>query len=361
MQNSKQAWPANTGTIRHLIAGWIDTPAGGIPQISTRLTAKDNLGRIRVRLNIGRMNYAVEPGLYAVGNPGEDSHVFVSANYKLSFDRLRIELNNIDAWILVLDTKGINVWCAAGKGTFGTDEVINRIEQTNLERAVSHRKLIVPQLGAPGVAAHAVKKRSGFTIIYGPVRAKDIPAFLEAGMKAAPAMRRVRFDVLDRMVMVPVEFVLWSKYAVLIMLTLILIGGLEHGGYSPDTALALAPTVVLFVLLASIAGGVLAPILLPWLPGRAFSLKGAITGFLFPVCLLAFGWITMNGPRELLQAFAWLLLIPSISSFLAMNFTGASTFTSLSGVKYEMRFALPVQITAFTIGIGVWIAAGIVR
>lgn len=348
-------------TINHLITGWINTPAGKISRISTQLTTKDNFGRIKIRLNIGRTNYAVEPGLYAVGNPGEDSHVFVSANYKLSFDRLRVELNNIDAWILVLDTKGINVWCAAGKGAFGTDEIINRIEQTNLARIVSHRKLIVPQLGAPGVAAHEVKKQSGFSVVYGPVRAKDIPAFLDAGMKATREMRRVHFDVLDRMVIIPVELVLWSKYAVLIMLALILISGLERGGYNPDTALALAPTVVLFILLASIAGGILAPILLPWLPGRAFSLKGAIIGFLLLLYILASGWISQNGTRELLQTFTWLLLIPSISSFIAMNFTGASTYTSLSGVKREMRFALPVQITAFTTGIGLWIAAGIVQ
>jgi len=66
-----------------------------------------------------RMSYAISPGLYAVGNPTKESDVFVSANYKLSFDVLRRELKGFNAWILVLDTKGINVWCAAGKGTFG--------------------------------------------------------------------------------------------------------------------------------------------------------------------------------------------------------------------------------------------------
>jgi CO dehydrogenase/acetyl-CoA synthase gamma subunit (corrinoid Fe-S protein) len=70
----------------------------------------------------------------------------------------------------VLDTQGINVWCAAGKGTFGTDELVHRIEATQLHDVVRHRVLILPQLGAPGVAAHDVKKRSGFTIEYGPVR-----------------------------------------------------------------------------------------------------------------------------------------------------------------------------------------------
>jgi hypothetical protein len=30
---------------------------------------------------------------------------------------------------------------------------------------------------------------------------------------------------------------------------------------------------------------------------------------------------------------------------MAMNFTGSSTYTSLSGVKKEMRIAVPVQIS----------------
>ena len=69
------------------------------------------------------MNYKVDPGLYALGAPDADSPVLVSANFKMSFDLLREALPGRNAWILVLDTDGINVWCAAGKGTFGTEEL----------------------------------------------------------------------------------------------------------------------------------------------------------------------------------------------------------------------------------------------
>jgi CO dehydrogenase/acetyl-CoA synthase gamma subunit (corrinoid Fe-S protein) len=107
------------------------------------------------------MGRIVPPGLYRLGNPDNDSAVFASANYTLSFDALRSALAGTDAWILVLDTKGINVWCAAGKGTFGTNELIRRIAVTGLSEVVSHRKIILPQLGAPGVSAHEVARRSG--------------------------------------------------------------------------------------------------------------------------------------------------------------------------------------------------------
>jgi acetyl-CoA decarbonylase/synthase complex subunit gamma len=63
---------------------------------------------------------------------------------------------------------------------------------------------------------------------------------------------------------------------------------------------------------------------------------------------------TLAGGVEML---AWILLIPAVSAYLAMNFTGASTYTSLSGVRKEMRWALPVQIGAGVIGIILWIGS----
>ena len=82
----------------------------------------------------------------------------MTANYKLSFDAIRKNLSGQNGWILVLDTKGINVWCAAGKGTFGTNELVKRIRLVSLEKIVNHKRLILPQLGAAGVAAHKVKE-----------------------------------------------------------------------------------------------------------------------------------------------------------------------------------------------------------
>ncbi len=52
---------------------------------------------------------------------------------------------------------------------------------------------------------------------------------------------------------------------------------------------------------------------------------------------------------------AWALLVPALASFVVMNFTGASTYTSLSGVLREMRFAMPAQIATAVIGVGLWL------
>jgi acetyl-CoA decarbonylase/synthase complex subunit gamma len=303
------------------------------------------------------MEYTVPPGLFAVGSPSPESPVFVSANYKLSFDKLRSRLDGIDSWLLVLDTKGINVWCAAGKGTFGTDEIVNRLESCRLAEIVSHRRLIVPQLGAPGVSAHEVKRRSGFAVRYGPVRAEDIAAFLQAGMKATPEMRRVQFPFRDRIALIPVELVTWSWYVLAAAAVLLLLSGLGQGFYSFARILSVGLVNVVLLLAIFLAGASLTPALLPWLPGRAFSAKGAWIGLMF-ILLLQLG-VRVNSAvfANPFGAAAWVFLAPAITSFVAMNFTGASTYTSLSGVLREMRFAVPIQIAVGTIGLGLWLVA----
>lgn len=337
------------------IVGEVNTPVGTVPQVASRLDGADRLGAIRVRLGLGRMRYAVEPGLYAVGSPTAESPVFVSANYKLSFDHLRRELQGIDGWIMVIDTKGINVWCAACEGTFGTEEIIRRIEIIRLSEIVSHSQIIVPQLGAPGVAAHEVKRRSSFRVIYGPVRARDIPEFLKTGMKTSAEMRRVLFNIGDRLVLVPVELVQWSRYAFFVAVILFLLSGLSRNGYV-FAGLA-GGRAVLLLFLAFLAGGVLVPVFLPWLPGRALSWKGMVMGLLLAAVLVIAGLIPSTGIAGQLETAAWFLLMPAIGAFMAMNFTGATTYTSLSGVKKEMRFAVPSQVVAAVLGFALWVIA----
>ncbi len=337
------------------VSGQIETASGAVPQVATVLDRRDRLGAVAARIGFRRMRYAVEPGLYAVGTPTAASPVFVSANYKLSFDYLRKELGGIDGWILVLDTKGVNVWCAAGKGTFGTDEVIGRVEATGLGEVVSHRRLILPQLGAPGVAAHEVRKRAGFRVTYGPVRASDIAAFMAAGERATAEMRRVHFYLGDRLAVVPLEVVQWGRFALPIAAGFFLLAGFSRSGYAwPGLA---GGREALLALTAYAGGAALAPALLPWLPGRALSFKGAVFGLLLAVILAVTGAIPGGGVAGRLEVAAWLLLMPSFAAFMAMNYTGATTYTSLSGVLKEMRYAVPAEIAGAVIGLGLWLAA----
>jgi CO dehydrogenase/acetyl-CoA synthase delta subunit len=319
--------------------------------VSTSLTAGDRWGGVKARCGVGRMKYTVAPGLYAVGEPTEESPVLVTANYKLSFDVLRSRIPGRDAWILVLDTNGINVWCAAGKGTFGTDEIVRRVAAVQLDTVVTHGTLILPQLGAPGVSAHEVKKVSGFRVVYGPVRADDLPAFLDAGMKVSTEMRRVRFTLRDRAVLIPVEVSFILGKLILIALALMALSGLGGDGYALGRVWTngLRQT---GLFAGVVALGVIAfPLLLPWLPGRAFSIKGAWLGvaaaLIYAVCSAS----ALDGPA----GWAWLVATPALVSFLGMGFTGSSTYTSLSGVQREMRRALPLQIGGTSVAAVLWL------
>lgn len=319
---------------------------GSLPvtvEVSTKLSFQDALDSWKVRWGIKRMNYKVDPGLYYVGQPDMNSPVLVTANYKMSFDSLRKELSGISAWILVLDTKGINVWCAAGKSTFGTEELIKRIEAVGLSNAIEHRTLILPQLGAVGVSAHEVQKRSGFNVVYGPVRSEDVPAFLNNGMQADKEMRTVRFNFIDRAILTPVEIVGSIKPSFIIFGLMFL---LNLVGLSRFTGMD-----VYAYIGAILFGCVLTPMLLPWIPGRAFSLKGWLLGFLWAISIVALNGFFQGITYGTLTSIAYLLILPSISAYKAMNFTGCSTYTSYSGVIKEMKISIP--LIAGTIGLGI--------
>jgi acetyl-CoA decarbonylase/synthase complex subunit gamma len=339
------------------VAGSIPTATGNLPRVSSALSWQDHWGAIKARWGVGRMDYAIDPGLYALGKPDNNSPVLVTANYKMSFDRLRQALPGRDAWILVLDTKGINVWCAAGKGTFGTDELIKKVELSRLNDIVSHRKLIIPQLGAPGVAAHKVKQVSGFKVYYGPIRAKDVAAYLDAGLKAGSEMRIMTFPLKDRVVLIPIELIETIKPFLIIAPILFLLGGIGGPAGFWANAFNYGLFAVVAFLAAILGGVVINPLLLPYLPGRAFSLKGFSIGLVIALILLYLRNINLQAWPGRIEALAWLLIIPAISAYLAMNFTGASTYTSLSGVKKEMRWALPLQISAGICGLFIWITS----
>ncbi len=338
-----------------------DTVIGPVPKVASSLQWRDHWGTVKARSGLKRMNYRLDPGLYALGNPDSGSPVLLSANYKLSFDSLRSALPDRNAWILVLDTRGINVWCAAGKGTFGTAELVNRIKSSGVEGVVSHRKIIVPQLGAPGISAHIVRKLSGFTVIYGPVRAIDLPEFLDRDMKATPQMRLKGFPLSERAVLIPVEFFQALRPAFIAAIIALALSGLGGPGTYIQNLLHNALPFPLALICGLLAGAVAVPVLLPYIPGHAFALKGLLTGLIAASLLTVLQNPDLARWSDRIAIAAWFLLVPSLSAYLAMNFTGASTYTSLSGVKKEMRWALPLEISAGAAGSALWFGSLFIR
>lgn len=274
--------------------------------------------------------------------------MLVSANYRLSFDILRGSLSGIDAWILVLDTNGINVWCAAGKGSFGTDELVARIGSARLADEVETRTLIVPQLGATGICAREVLRRSGFRVRFGPVRAQDLPEFLREG-EADEEMRTVSFGLRERAALIPVE----TKGA------LPFVAGGALVAYLGDGAVGSAG-----VAAASAAGLAAFPVLMPYLPGRDFSTKGFVLGAAVGLGAAVAALLSDDPGSRAARAFhaaSYMLALPPVTSFIALNFTGCTTSASPTGVRREIFRYVPLMAGAALAGVFVNAAGRLFR
>ena len=302
-----------------------------MPLIASGLGRGDHIGGCKARWGIGRMDFIVPPGLYAIGHPSANDPVLVTANYKMSYDLVRRSLAGRNIWLLVLETYGINVWCAAGKGSFGTEELVSRVKATRLAAVVSHRRLILPILGASGIAAHEVARQTGFRVSYAAIRADDLPEYLDNGMVTTAMMRQLTFTFYERMVLIPVELIQGLKTVIIIGMTLLLLLSILWG---PTVGIA-GFCAWLGAWLSGVAVG---PLLLPWLPGRSFAVKGGVVGLLWSLLFYAVAdgdaW---NGA----VTGALFLALPAVSAFYMLNFTGSTPYTSRSGVKKEMRLALP--------------------
>ncbi|MBF0515881.1 MAG: acetyl-CoA synthase subunit gamma, partial [Nitrospirae bacterium] len=197
------------------------------------------------------------------------------------------------------------------------------------------------QLGAVGISAYKVRKATGFRVIFGPVYAADIASFIENDYKATPQMRAVHFTTADRLILTPMEIIPMLRwYPIFAAVVLIFFGLHSEGILFRDAFYSGAPFLALG-LVAIAAGAFITPVFLPVIPFRAFSLKGWLTGLL----AMFFALKACPSMPMPLTVFSW-LFYPSVSSFAALEFTGSTTFTGMSGVKKELKYAFYAYIIA---------------
>ena len=150
--------------------------------------------------------FPCKTGLLKIGHPDRHSPVFLTCNFHLTVERVKKALQGIDCYLLIANSKGINVWCASTGGHLNNHSVISVIKTSGIEELVDHRQLILPQLAASGVEAKVIHRKTGWKCLWGPVYASDIPAFLDGGLKKTPEMRQVRFPLSQRVEMA----VMWA-------------------------------------------------------------------------------------------------------------------------------------------------------
>jgi acetyl-CoA decarbonylase/synthase complex subunit gamma len=209
-------------------------------------------------------------------------------------------------------------------------------------------------LGAVGVAAHKIKEQTGFRVIFGPVHAKDIAEFINSGYIATPEMRKITFPFYERAKLIPVDL-MYGKYKLLgVLFVFFILSGLDSSGFLFTKMVETCTFPLVNILGAYLAGILVAPLLLPVIPFRAFSLKGAFWS------LVVFGFINMFFEVSLAERIAMGFISLSVASFVTMNFTGSSTYTSLSGVKKEMKWAIPFQIVFVAMGLIIFIISKLI-
>ena len=179
-------------------------------------------------------------GLVRIGNPGRDAPVLLTCNFKLTVERVKRALDGIDAYLLVANSRGVNVWCAATGGLLGNHEVVSVLKTSGVEDLVDHRQVILPQLAATGIEGKVVREKTGWSVLWGPVRADAIPAFLREGLTATKAMRTVTFPWTERLEMA----VAWAFPISLLALFLL---PLWLGGVLPLVGLAWASSLLIFM------------------------------------------------------------------------------------------------------------------
>ena len=140
-------------------------------------------------------------GLIKIGEPDRNAPVFVTCNFHLTVERVKHALKGMDCYLLVANSKGINVWCASTGGHFRAHSIISVLKISGIDKLVDHRKVVLPQLAAAGVEGREISEKTGWHVIWGPVYASDIPAFVANHFKKSEEMRQVRFPAAARLEM----------------------------------------------------------------------------------------------------------------------------------------------------------------
>jgi ferredoxin len=119
----------------------------------------------------------------------------------LTVERVKRALDGLQAFLLVANSRGVNVWCAATGGLLTHHDVVSVIKTSGIQELVNHRCVIIPQLAATGIEARRVEESTGWHVVWGPVEATDISEFLSSGLEADLDMRTVGFGWSKRLEM----------------------------------------------------------------------------------------------------------------------------------------------------------------
>ncbi len=264
--------------------------------------------------------FPTRTGLRSVGSPGPNAPVLVTCNFDLTVRRVVRALEGLDCYLLVADSRGINVWCAAGGGKLTAHSVTSVVKTSRIAEKVNHRTLILPQLSAPGIDIARVEEQTGWHCRFGPVYAQDIPAYLGANLCKTASMRRVTFPLAARLEMA----VMWAGLlsAIVVIPVAILNWRLLPGVLEMIWGFAL----FLFALFHQV---------LRFVPGRTGLAKVPLLGLVGAAGVVAYGLVL--GDWSASSMVGWCLGIVSVALVLGFDLAGTSPLLAGETVAYYAR------------------------
>ncbi|MBN2546228.1 MAG: hypothetical protein JXB50_10555 [Spirochaetes bacterium] len=279
-----------------------------------------------------KKKFIIDPGLYYIGEKYDiNLNLLVTCNYHLTVHLLWNIVRNRNLRLLVIDTKGINVWCSSGKGQFSSNEILKQLNRYEPEQLTIGKKLeiILPKLSMSGVSLSELRKNFIIPKI-GPIYMRDIPDYLDKKPLEDRTEDKFEFNFKDRLFTLIPSLLQFTKYS------LFMAAALFIWNYFFKTNIHYQ------VILISIIIAVLYIIFFPILPTKNFSIKGLFLAlFLILTAVILLILFKINLP--ILSSVFYIFFISGISLFFALYYTGSSGVSNYSLVKKEVIRYLPLS------------------
>ncbi|MEN2985812.1 MAG: acetyl-CoA decarbonylase/synthase complex subunit gamma, partial [Thermodesulfovibrionaceae bacterium] len=121
----------------------------------------------------------VRQDIYKVGNPDGNSPLIITTNFALTYFLVKSEIENskVPTWLAIMDCDGLSVLTAWAAGKFSASRIAQFIKESEVEKKLNNRELIIP--GYVAMLKAAIEdKLPGWKVIVGPKEASGIPTFL---------------------------------------------------------------------------------------------------------------------------------------------------------------------------------------
>ncbi|MGI6319256.1 MAG: acetyl-CoA decarbonylase/synthase complex subunit gamma [Firmicutes bacterium] len=120
---------------------------------------------------------AVEPGVYEIGEVNENSPVYCTTNFSLTYFLVEgeVDATRIPSYIISVDTGGISVLTAYADNKFTAEKIAAAIKDLGMEEKVKHKQIVIP--GAVAVLKGKLEDESGWEVIVGPRESAGIQKF----------------------------------------------------------------------------------------------------------------------------------------------------------------------------------------